>query len=319
MCYSAMIEAEFRKYIRKYGLDIDIRSFARLYEQRLRDKGIKIPRALDANFDDPQSPEEKRVKECIDEFRNMQEKEWEAGLFAQITRLNNAERALSQRETKRALEDKRISTSKIAWFREKLAELNDPKARFQDFRIFPFWYGPVMVMDGGSMVLKLMRYHCRPAGKPASCDQKYDGLYNARRDSLERFWKQQFGNDHAVMVATGFYEMVALHDFEHRKLRAGEKPRSVTLFFNPRPEFEMNVACVWSEWQGKDGETLQSFAAVSDEPPAEIAASGHDRCVIPLKDGNVKVWLNPRGMDKQKLYSSLDDRERPYYEHKLAA
>jgi putative SOS response-associated peptidase YedK len=249
----------------------------------------------------------------------MQEKEWEAGLFAQVTRLNNAERALALKETKKALEDKRIATNKIAWFREKLGEIKDPKPRFQDFRIFPFGYGPVMVMDGGGMVLKLMRYHCRPAGKPASYDQKYDGLYNARRDSLEKFWKQQFGNDHAVMVATGFYENVALHDFEHRQLREGEKPKTVTLFFNPRPEFAMNVACLWSEWHGKDGETLQSFAAVTDEPPPEIAASGHDRCVIPLKEGNLRTWLNPEGKDKQGLYAVLDDRERPYYEHKLAA
>jgi putative SOS response-associated peptidase YedK len=314
-----MIEAEFRKYLRKYRVDIDFRSFAMLYERRLNDKGIKIPRALDANFDHPQSPEENRVKECIDEFRNLQEKEWEAGLFAQVTRLNNAERLLAQKGTKKALEDKRIATSKIAWFRDKLAELKDPRPRLQDFRIFPFWYAPVIVMDGGRMVLKLMRYHCRPAGKPASYDQRFDGLYNARRDSLERFWKQQFGKDHAVMVATGFYENVALHDFEHRKLREGEKQKSVTLFFNPRPEFEMNVACLWSEWQGKDGETLQSFAAITDEPPPEIAASGHDRCVIPLKDENVQTWLDPRGRDNKELYAALDDRERPYYEHKLAA
>jgi putative SOS response-associated peptidase YedK len=314
-----MIEADFKRYIRQYGVDIDIRSFAKLFEQRLRDKGIKIPRALENNFDDPQSPEEKRVKESIDEFRSMQEKEWEAGLFAQITRLNNAERLLAQKETKKALEDRRIATGKIAWFREKLAELKEPKRRFQDFRVFPFGYGPVVVMDGGCMVLKLMRYHCRPADKPASYDQKYDGLYNARRDSLEKFWKQQFGKDHAFMLATGFYEMVALHDFERRKLREGEKPKTVTLFFNPRPEFAMNVACLWSEWKGEDGETLQSFATITDAPPPEIAASGHDRCVIPLKDGNLQTWLNPEGKDETALYAVLDDRERPYYEHKLAA
>lgn len=45
----------------------------------------------------------------------------------------------------------------------------------------------------------------------------------------------------------------------------------------------MLVACLWSKWSG-DGETdLYSFAAFIDEPPEEIAAAGHDRCIIPIK------------------------------------
>ena len=61
------------------------------------------------------------------------------------------------------------------------------------------------------------------------------------------------------------------------------------------------------------------FAAITDEPPAEIAAAGHDRCVIPIRLENVDAWLNPDPKNLAALYAILDDRERPYYEHRLAA
>ena len=64
---------------------------------------------------------------------------------------------------------------------------------------------------------------------------------------------------------------------------------------------------------------LLSFAAVTDEPPAEIAAAGHDRCIIPIKPEHIDAWLNPDPGNLKALYAILDDRERPYYEHRLAA
>ena len=70
--------------------------------------------------------------------------------------------------------------------------------------------------------------------------------------------------------------------------------------------------------QGGD-ESLLSFAAVTDDPPAEIAAAGHDRCIIPIKPANVDPWLHPQVVNLGAQYAILDDRERPYYEHRLAA
>ena len=78
------------------------------------------------------------------------------------------------------------------------------------------------------------------------------------------------------------------------------------------------MACLWSHWQEGE-ESLLSFAAVTDDPPAEIAAAGHDRCIIPIKPGNVDGWLSPQGRPLAEQYAILDDRERPYYEHRLAA
>jgi hypothetical protein len=46
---------------------------------------------------------------------------------------------------------------------------------------------------------------------------------------------------------------------------------------------------------------------------------GFIRCVIPLKENNLRAWLTPDGKSVEELYALLDDRERPYYQHQLAA
>ena len=120
------------------------------------------------------------------------------------------------------------------------------------------------------------------------------------------------------MVASAFYENVARHTMEHRDLAPGEKEENVILEFWPQPRQEMLVACLWSRWTGP-AEDLLSFAAITAEPPPEVAAAGHDRCIIPIKPENVDAWLNADPRNLPTYYAILDDRERPYYEHRLAA
>jgi len=82
----------------------------------------------------------------------------------------------------------------------------------------------------------------------------------------------------------------------------------------------MLVACLWSYSPGWNGEPeLHSFAAIIDEHPPEVAAAGHDRCIIPIKLENVEAWLQPEPGNLKQLYAILDDRGRPYYEHRLVA
>jgi hypothetical protein len=61
------------------------------------------------------------------------------------------------------------------------------------------------------------------------------------------------------------------------------------------------------------------FAAITDEPPPEVAAAGHDRCIIPIKAENVDARLNPDPRIIDAQYAIFDDRVRPYYEHRMAA
>jgi putative SOS response-associated peptidase YedK len=320
MCYSAEVREDYRWYIRTFGAKISIADFVHLYTARLADSKIRIAKAMDAAFFHPKTADEQAIKALIDEYDASQAAKLEQELFKQKKRLADSERTLKAKVTKKAQDDQRIATNKIAWAKGKLEDLRRTQLKDKDSRIFPGWYAPVMVMEGGEKVLKPMRYQCRPQGKPAFYDTKYPGTYNARRDNLEGFWKNQFGRTHGIMVVNAFYENVSRHKVEQRELAPGEKEENVVLEFKPRPRQDMLVACLWSHWKGKAGEPdLLSFAAITDEPPAEIAAAGHDRCIIPIKPENVDAWLNPQASDLAAMYAILDDRQRPYYEHRMAA
>jgi putative SOS response-associated peptidase YedK len=319
MCYSAQIRQDYRKYVKAFGADISIKDFVRLYWDRQKDHKIKIPKAMDAAFADPRTGPEREIRTLIDEFNAQQAAKLEQELFKQTKRRVDAERTLQTKTTKRALEDQRIATDKIDWAKGKLAELRRSDLIDEDSRIFPGWYAPVMVMENGRRVVKPMRYQCRPAGKPADYDYKYPGTYNARRDNLEGFWGDMFGYSHGIAVVDAFYENVSRHRVEGRELAPGEKDENVILEFRPNPSKEMLVACLWSHWQAPGQPDLLSFAAITDEPPFEVAAAGHDRCIIPIKPENVDEWLSADPRNLAALYAILDDRERPYYEHRLAA
>ena len=322
MCYSAQIRHDYAKFVRTYGAVIDIAEFVRLYWNRGQGAKLKIPRAMDAAFTDPQTVEERRIKTLIGQFDKEQASALEQEVFKQRKRLADAERALRSKTTKAATESRRIATAKVEWAMDKLADLRRTSLTDEDARIFPGWYAPVFVMESGRRVVKPMRYQCRLPGKPAAWDRQFPGCYNARRDNLEGFWKGQFGVSHGIVVLNAFFENVSRHRVEGRALGEGEKEENVILEFRPRPAQDMLVACLWSRWSDPSGREpeLLSFAAITDEPPAEIAAAGHDRCVIPIKAEHLDAWLDPAtAKDLKRMQAILDDRERPYYEHRLAA
>ena len=305
--------------MRLWGADVSMKDFVRLYWDRAQGAKIKIPKAMDAAFAQPQTDEERQVKQLIDRFNAEQTTQLEQKLFKQRKRLADAERTLLTKTTKAASESKRIATDKIEWALGKLSDLRRAELNDEDSRIFPGWYAPVMIQENGRRVIKPMRYQCRVAGAPAFNDAKFPGTYNARRDNLEGFWRKQFGVTHGLIVANAFFENVSKHKAEGRDLVPGEQEENVVLEFRPKPTQDMLVACLWSQWTGGGEPDLLSFAAITDEPPAEIAAAGHDRCIIPIKPEHIDAWLNPDPGNLKALYAILDDRERPYYEHRLAA
>jgi putative SOS response-associated peptidase YedK len=227
----------------------------------------------------------------IERFNKAQATKLEAQLFEQRARLVYAERLLQTKTTKAATESKRIATNKIEAALRRLDDLRRTEPKDRDARIFPAHYAPVIVVEHGERVVKPMRYQCRPAGKPAFYDTEYPGLYNARRDNLEGFWKELFGYSHGLLVVNAFYENVKKAKLEGRELRPGEKDENVVLEFRPRLAVDMLVACLWSRWHGNGESDLLSFAAITDEPPAEIAAAGHDRCIIPIRNDSADAWL----------------------------
>ena len=321
MCYSAQVVAEYKAYLRLFGAGMGLKEFYELFWRRSKEPDlINIPKAMEDAFSDPQNAQEREIKDLVDAYRARQSQEWTELLFAQKTRLAAATRKLAEKPTKTAEKDQGIASRKIAQIEGWLADLRRVEPKDRDARIYPDHYAPVMVVRDGQRVVLPMRYHCLPAGKPAFYDAKFPGTFNARRDSLEGFWSGQFGVTHGVTLWSAFYENVPRHKAEGRELADDEKAQNVILQFKPETQGDMLVACLWSHWTGKNGEPeLLSFAAITDEPPPEVAAAGHDRCIIPIKHENIEAWLHPDPKNLAAQYAILDDRQRPNYEHRKAA
>jgi hypothetical protein len=127
MCYSAMVEQDLKSLGRRFNAQVDYASFDDMMRRRADGEAFNIGKALEANFYNPQSDAEMRIKAHIDRYNEQVGKQLETALFAQKKRLADAERTLATKETKKALEDKRIASNKIDWHLKKkplLSELN---------------------------------------------------------------------------------------------------------------------------------------------------------------------------------------------------
>src|SRR5688572_20784445 len=123
MCYSAMVEQELKKLARMVATEVDFSAVEQLFASRLEDDSIKVARAFESNFDRPGSAVEERIKDLIDRHRAKLRGNLESSLFKLKKRLADAERVLAVKQTKKALEDRRIATWKIEWTLGKLADL----------------------------------------------------------------------------------------------------------------------------------------------------------------------------------------------------
>jgi putative SOS response-associated peptidase YedK len=318
VCYSAEAWAIYDAYVRDFGADVDIKAFWELYlgreeKYRVRNKasdGTKIPKGMDLNFLRPNSELERKIQDLIGEWNGRKLAESEDELAKQEARLADAERKLTVKETKTALNEQRIAGNMIKqkkrWIEDAKRTKHEPE---RDDRIFPDWYAPVMIVENGKKIVRPMRYHCRPAGMDPFIDRtkdgKISGTYNARRDNLTRFWRNQFGYTHGLMLAETFYEQVD-----------DGKGGSKEIHFQPRTGETMYIACLYSHWTDPEGKEpdLWSFAAITDEPEPEVAAQGHDRTIINIKPEHVDAWLNPDPNNLEALFAIFDDKRHPYYE-----
>jgi putative SOS response-associated peptidase YedK len=307
MCYSAKVAQNIKDLARQFSATMDYSEVERLMMERLANRPIRLARGFEWNFINPQSPEECRIRDLDQEYRLRKVAELEQEMFKQKKRLADAERKLKVKETKAALNDQRVATSKIDASLERIALLTGTQPHEDDHRIFPLTYAPIILKRDGRNVITLARYHLRQKGKPAFTDQKFPGLYNARRDNLDRYWRNEFGHTHALMIVDSFYENVE---------RDG---KNVVLHFTPRPSYQMLVACLYAQWSDPKEGRLLSFAAVTDEPPQEIKAAGHDRCIVNLRQENIEAWLTPAGRSDYELQALLSDRQAPHYAHEVMA
>ena len=307
MCYSAMVYAEIKQLERKLGIKVDPDWYAEEFWIKKGKDPYKRPRMLRALELAALSDAPPQIRAAIREADQAEINQLTQEAFKQRKRVADAERSLLAKETKKAREDVRIGSNKVEAAMRRLDELRKPASASGLGRIYPGYYALVLVREGDRYVVRPMRYQCRLPGWTEAVERKYPGTYNARRDKLESSWGKVFGHTHGVVLASAFYEHVE------------QDGQDVVLEFKPSDESDMIAACLWTRTTERDGTPLYSFAAVTDDPPEEVLAAGHDRCIIPIKRERLDTWLTPDPADLATLYAVLDDRERPYYEHRLAA
>lgn len=331
MCYSAQLIQDHREYLRQFpNATLDIAEFAKLVRARnlgdpIKRSGAKraagsltLTKAMEHSFIASDRPEDAEVAALMRSYEDRRVAEINAEIEFQEKRLAKAIASLEVKETKAARDSLRIAPNTISKLKLKLADAEREELIPRDSRVFAKGYAPVLVMIAGQMKILPMRYLLRPHGVDESWDKDRSGCYNARRDSLTTVWRTQLGVTHGVVMMERFYENVWFHNYELRDLRPDEQPANAIVEFRPGDDQTMFVACLWSHWQSA-GDDLYSFAIITDEPPPEVSAVGHDRCPIQIRRDAVMDWLDTEGKSKTELLAVLDARTGVTYEHRLVS
>jgi len=323
MCYSAQILADFTKY-RRLGGELDLKAYVEMAGwTRRQGNWIKgVPKTIRNTFVNSSVPQEQEAREAALANYQGAAVALEREIAEQSDRLVRAEVVLAgPKPTKKAANDQRVATNKIAATRAKLALVTDHSAGSEYARVWPGGVMPVLIRDPetGERRVVPMRYRCRLPGWDEAKEKAKDGTYNARMDSLSTVWRALWGYNHGVIVARRFFESVSLHRLQQRELAPGERDLSVELEFRPEPEQDMLLACLWRYVEAtNDDSAFYSVAAITRDPPPEVAAAGHDRCVVAIKPENLDTWLNPQPGRLADMMAILKDPIDAYYEHQVA-
>ncbi len=323
MCYSAEVWADFHQYERMGGT-LDVRSFVELFGAlgRLGTVAKVIPRAVRDAFTQAATPGERDAHRALLDAYRAATLVCEQTIAEQTVRLAKAEAKLASKPTKTAANEKRIATAKIEAAQAKITALIEHAPGDGWGRIWPGHYVPVLVRDPvtGERVIRPMRYRARPLGWTLKDELEKNGCYNARISSLRTAWRGIFGHTHGLVVAKRFYESVYLHENQRRALAPGETEQNIEIVFTPEPAQDMLLACLW-RWIDAEGDApgFYGFAAITRDPPPEVLAAGHNRCIIPIRPKYVDLWLNPDPQNLKAQLEILDDPIDAYYQHQIAA
>lgn len=322
MCYSAEVWASFDRY-RAIGGVLAIKEFVKLAGWTQK-KGVWIrtlPQALRRALLGTQREYGDEVFKAFAAAEISGIDDLTEDLQKQEDRLARAKEILaSHKPTKAAEKERAAAEKKIKAGLRKLDDLKREPPADGTGRIWPGHFCPVLIRDpeSGERLIVPMRYRCRLPGWTEQDERLKPGTYNARRDKLSTVWRRLFGYTHGIVGATHFFESVSLHRLQQRDLTPGEKDVSVEIEFAPEPAQDLYLACLWRYIEDTPEQPgFYTFAIITRDPPQEVQAAGHDRCVIAIRKENVQAWLNPDPHHLQAMYDILDNPVDAYYTHEL--
>ncbi|HEY8278425.1 MAG TPA: SOS response-associated peptidase family protein [Bdellovibrionota bacterium] len=301
MCYSALIKADLKTVSREFGASVDIASFESLLQLRLREPSLKIPLSLDRYFLLSQDPAEKRLAPLVKKFHEEEQQRLQVEVRAAQEELKalRSGKVSATAEKKKGVLERRIAKLESKRGLDRISP--------NDERIFPGVFAPVIYQNDKGRIVAPMRYRLRrPDG--GEIPSQYN-VFNARRDSLlsAPTWKPLLGTSHAIFPFVKFFEWVE---------RGGKKQE---IAFRPEERPLMWAASLYSVPQGQAALPYASFAMITDEPPAEVAQAGHDRCPIFLRSDLLDTWLRYGEKSPQDFVALLESKEKTFYLHALAA
>jgi putative SOS response-associated peptidase YedK len=194
-------------------------------------------------------------------------------------------------------------------------------------RIFPGSLAPIVSMKQGRLTLEWMKYGAYPP-ETISSPSKYT-TYNARRDNLQsRFWDSAYLKHHGFVLISGFFEWVQVNDllrsnivsldqvkayFDHEMIErrskvelAGKKwrltptealppiERKIMIQISPSRSQVLAVPVIFNHSprsSNAENPNPPGFAIITDDPPPEVLAVGHDRCPIPIATQQLGRWI----------------------------
>jgi hypothetical protein len=191
MCYSAQIERDWRKYLRVMGTEGTLNEdFIKKYWWRQNEfPSMKIPKAVDAWFANPQNGDEQKIAAFVEAFNDQEVAKLERLLFQQKKRRADAERSLQTKQTKKAIADQRNSSDKSEGALGKLGDIRRQEFKSRDARIFPGWFAPVIVSAGSDAAT----IHAIGAWKACRMAERYTHAASIS-DAMERLGNQLVGH-----------------------------------------------------------------------------------------------------------------------------
>jgi putative SOS response-associated peptidase YedK len=153
-----------------------------------------------------------------------------------------------------------------------------------DERVLPTRRAPVILLDNGQRVLRSMSFSLIPAWSKVR--RPKFATHNARLDTIDTkpTWREPFAGRHALVPMIAFVEPIYEGRFAGNMVQ-----------FCARQGELLTAAAVYDRWVDPESkEVVDSFAIITDDPPAFVRDAGHDRCPIFLADSAFGEWLDAR-------------------------
>ena len=298
MCYSALVNRSLKAIAARHRAKIRDQAFVDLYTMRCKNPALKIPPGMDQGAIEIGGMAGKSIEKNIREFNRNEEQRTNQLLQDVNPEIAEIENRLKVIVTKTAEKELAVKRRK----REKLLTRSTEEPSGVNYRIYPFYFAPVVIDEGSGREIVPMRFRVLPRyGIEIPANKN---VFNARRDSLQvkRTWTPLFGATHALFPFERFYEWV---------LRDEKK---IEISFSPDGYSDMWAASVYESCKTEFG-VLQSFAMCTDDPPAEVARAGHDRCPVFLIEELIDQWLQPKGKTWDELDGLLEKKQPTHYSH----